>query len=599
MAFLIITSPAADRFIGALCNTLVHSLWQGLILAAVTGLIILLTRKSAPAMRYNLLISALALFAIGVGATFAVQFAQASALSAGAVSMISDAVVNTAAIHINTPISPQNFTETLFSYLNQHHNTIVMVWFMIICAKSIQLVVGLLGVRRLKYTKVHQVKIEWHNRMLQLADNLKIKQRIALLESGLAKVPMVIGTFKPVILIPIGLLTALSTQEVEAILVHELAHIKRRDYLVNLLQSLMEIVFFFNPAVLWISQLIKAERENCCDDMALTQSGNKISYIKALVSCQEYQASVPAYAMAFAGDKNTLMSRVKRMASNKNHSLNLFEKTVLAVCLVVSGLCMSAFAKKAQAKYIADKVVEVINNIQEQNTEQTEEQTSVDSTENKAAQDSIASEATDQSGLAATNGSVNETGNPDSVKRVNLNIKLDSMTIHLAPMIYNPKFKISLDSMKMHMAPLHINLDSMKINKKLNVNLDTSKTNYNTQTSFNTNYNATGRNLNYNTRNKIAYNTPTNKQYTRVLVSPVPDTIKTKIKVERKFDITDALYDAHLIRDKKNYKVVLNNKEMFVNGVKQPESIRQTFLKYYTKNPGDNVAIAITVTNSN
>jgi bla regulator protein BlaR1 len=80
---------------------------------------------------------------------------------------------------------------------------------------------------------------------------------------------MVIGNLKPVILMPIGLLTALTTEEVEAILMHELAHIKRRDYLVNLLQSLMEIVFFFNPAVLWISQLIKAERENCCDDLAL------------------------------------------------------------------------------------------------------------------------------------------------------------------------------------------------------------------------------------------------------------------------------------------------------------------------------------------
>src|ERR1700749_4616836 len=119
----------------------------------------------------------------------------------------------------------------------------------------------------------------WNERMQQLAALMGIRQTISLLESGIAKVPMVIGHLKPVILIPIGLLTALSAEEVEAILVHELAHIKRRDYLVNMLQSLMEIIFFFNPAVLWISQLIKTERENCCDDMVVEQSSNRISYI--------------------------------------------------------------------------------------------------------------------------------------------------------------------------------------------------------------------------------------------------------------------------------------------------------------------------------
>jgi hypothetical protein len=145
-------------------------------------------------------------------------------------------------------------------------------------------------------------------------------------------------------LVPIGLLAALSTAEVEAILVHELAHIRRRDYLVNMLQSLLEIIFFFNPAVLWISKMIKTERENCCDDLALAQDHNKANYIRALVSCEEYKSSVPAYAMAFPGGKNTLLHRVKRMANNRNHSLNLFEKTVLALCLVGAGLFMTAFS---------------------------------------------------------------------------------------------------------------------------------------------------------------------------------------------------------------------------------------------------------------
>jgi beta-lactamase regulating signal transducer with metallopeptidase domain len=373
MAFITLSTLVTDPFVAALCNTLVHSLWQGLVLAALTGVIIIFTRKASAASRYNLLIAALALFAIGVSLTFITQFKQANV-----------ATINTAqalpfdnTIHlnntvelpnssINTPVADVAFSDKLFNYLNHNHNTIVLIWFLIICAKSIQLAFGLWGVQRLKTKQVSAVSDFWNDRIQQLANSIAIKQSIGLLESGLAKVPMVIGNLKPVILIPIGLLTALTTAEVEAILVHELAHIKRRDYLVNLLQSLMEIVFFFNPAVLWISQLIKAERENCCDDLALAQSSNKVNYIRALVSCEEYQQSVPAYAMAFPGGKNSLFDRVKRITGNRNHSLNLFEKTVLAICLVVSGLCMSAYAEKENIKRAAHAVVKAIQHIKDE-----------------------------------------------------------------------------------------------------------------------------------------------------------------------------------------------------------------------------------------
>jgi hypothetical protein len=168
------------------------------------------------------------------------------------------------------------------------------------------------------------------------------------MQSGIAKLPMVLGHFKPVILIPIGLLTALSTEEVESILVHELAHIRRKDYLVNLLQNLMEILFFFNPAVLWVSALIKAERENCCDDIVVAQTGSKVSYIKALVSCQEYQSAIPAYAMGLGGNSDHFLQRVKRMLSNNNQSLNKVEKMVLTICLIFAVLLTAAFSKSGK-----------------------------------------------------------------------------------------------------------------------------------------------------------------------------------------------------------------------------------------------------------
>ncbi len=367
----------SDHIIKALCNTLMHSLWQGILLAILTGAIIIFTKKASAAHRYNLLVGTLTLFAGGVLFTFVWQLQQSQPGPASMAYPVNMTAANPIAHQVNTtatvPVATQmaahvvvqntkeSVAQTVLNYFNSHYNIIVLIWFLIICAKSVQMAVGLHGVYYLKRTKVFAVGEDWENRLLQLAEQLRIKQTIRLMESGIAKVPMVIGHLKPVILIPIGLINSLPADAVEAILVHELAHIRRRDYLVNLLQSFMEIVFFFNPAVLWLSQLIKTERENCCDDMALAQSSNKENYIRALVSCEEYKAAGTAYAMAFPGGKNSLLGRVKRMIANRNHSLNMFEKTMLAVCLVALGLGVSAFTAREQITKTIHSVVAAIH----------------------------------------------------------------------------------------------------------------------------------------------------------------------------------------------------------------------------------------------
>ncbi len=375
-----VNSLISDHIMRALCNTLMHSLWQGIVLAAISGAIVIFTKKARAAYRYNLLVGALTLFALGVTVTFIMQLQKPADSGTNYLTYVTAANAN--GIHVNTIYSTGKIpaavragnakasrpgisviVQTAVDYFNSHYNIIVLIWFLIICAKSIQMAVGLHGVFHLRRTKVFKVTKHWEERLLQLSAQLRIKQTLQLLESGIAKVPMVIGHLKPVILIPIGLINSLNADEVEAILVHELAHIRRRDYLVNLLQSFMEIVFFFNPAVLWISQLIKTERENCCDDLAVAQSRNKENYIRALVSCQEYRAAGPNYAMAFPGSKNTLLDRVKRMVGNRNHSLNMFEKTVLAVCLVVMGLGISAFTVRENIKKALKSAAAVIHHV--------------------------------------------------------------------------------------------------------------------------------------------------------------------------------------------------------------------------------------------
>ena len=354
--------------IKALCNTLVHSLWQGLLLAAVAGLIVICTRKSTPARRYNLLIAALVVFACTVTYTFIDQIQEVQVYRTMVFIKPHQPVDNTAYVRIK--ISTPAFHQfrmindyKVFSFLNDHSYTIVLVWFLIVFARCLQLITGLHSLYYMRRRNIFAVDEAWENRVKELAQQLGIRQMISIAESGIAKVPMVIGHLKPLILIPVGLMTALSTAEIEAILVHELAHIRRCDYLVNLLVSLMEIILFFNPAVLWIASLIKTERENCCDDIAVAQTSSKVNYIRALVSCQEYQLSAPAYAMAFSGRKNHLMGRVKRMVSNSNQSLNAMEKSLLAVCLVTAGLLTAAFSNADKINKLVDNTAKAITHV--------------------------------------------------------------------------------------------------------------------------------------------------------------------------------------------------------------------------------------------
>lgn len=341
-----------QQLVNAIGSTLIHSLWQGLVLAAVTGLIVVFTRKCQPATRYKLLIGAMAFFFMGTLITFFNAFDNHAQLieSAGANPVVENGVINV------MPIDVQELsilTKTKNYWVN-HHQILVMVWLLIVCARCMQLSVGLNRLGYLRRTAVFEVDEEWKNKITDLSKKLGITQIIGLAESSLTKVPLVIGHFKPLILIPVGLLTALPPKQIEAILIHELAHIYRRDYLVNILQSFMEIMFFFNPAVLWLSALIRAERENCCDDIAIAQTSSKVNYISALVSCQEYQLAAPDFAMAFS-KKGELKNRVQRLVYNSNQSLNKFEKSMLALCIVAVGFGLLAFSN---VKKIGETIVD-------------------------------------------------------------------------------------------------------------------------------------------------------------------------------------------------------------------------------------------------
>ncbi len=308
----------------ALTWTFIHSLWQGLLAALLAAIILGSTRNSTARLRYNLLSVVMVLFIAGSVFTFINQYGQAKR-SASVVMLENVQVIN----------NNDGLMDKFMAWVNTNSDTIIMIWTFFFLLSSIRLVTGLAAINRLRHYKTHPVTTAWKFKLEQLQLMIGVRYSVSLLQSELVKVPTAIGIFKPVILLPLGLLTHLPAEQVETILLHELAHIRRRDYLVNLLQHMAEAIFFFNPAMRWISSLMRQEREASCDDMVVASCDQKTNYLKALINFQEYSANHSSYVMGIVGKRHYLLNRVKRMITNKNKGINFFEKLALLSGVVI------------------------------------------------------------------------------------------------------------------------------------------------------------------------------------------------------------------------------------------------------------------------
>jgi hypothetical protein len=233
-----------------------------------------------------------------------------------------------------------------------------VLWFIVFLTRFVKLLSGVVYAQRVRHYQTFPVPAEWQDRLTSLMQRLKITRPVRLLESALIKVPVAVGWLKPVILVPIGMLAQLSADQVESILLHELAHISRRDYIFNLVQNLVDTLFFFNPALLWVSSLIRTERENCCDDVAIRETRSRRKLIEALVSFHEYQQTTQNYILAFAGQSNGIVKRVERIVHRRNHSLNAGERLVLMVgVLLLCGAFITISGGRTSEPLLAKTIV--------------------------------------------------------------------------------------------------------------------------------------------------------------------------------------------------------------------------------------------------
>lgn len=328
------TLTTAQHFVNAFSWMLLHSLWIGLLIALITGVMLALSGNASAKKRYNLVLVNFLVLVVGCAVVFAWEWYKTGVENVSAASILITGQRPAAILGFNFE-TLKHFSDSCLAYFSANAPTIVLLWFIFFVYRSVRLISGAVYIHRAKRRYIFSAGQDWNARMQILCDKLGIRRTVKLLESGYAKVPVVIGSLKPVILIPLGMLTAIPAGQVEAILLHELAHIRRHDFLVNLLQAVAETMFFFNPGLLWMSSLLREERENCCDDIALGQTKNKKEFVQALVSFREHSLYGGKYQVAFAGRKNQLLNRASRIISNKNRAFGTPEKASFTAGVII------------------------------------------------------------------------------------------------------------------------------------------------------------------------------------------------------------------------------------------------------------------------
>ena len=256
---------------------LLHFLWQGLALAVLLYTCLAFTRSAV--VRYWGAVCTLALMSLAPIVTFVVlrQNNTPPATAASLREALAD-VSGIASATLGTPVAAATHSVLSIDWAA----CFVGVWLAGVLVLSVRALGGWMLVRRMYREERQKLAPVLAARCLALQRHLGISRAVSYFESQAIEAPAVIGWFRPIVLLPVTALTGLSADQLEAIIVHELAHIRRYDGLVNLFQIAAETVLFYHPAIWWINRVIRAERENCCDDIAVNMCGDAGSYARAL-----------------------------------------------------------------------------------------------------------------------------------------------------------------------------------------------------------------------------------------------------------------------------------------------------------------------------
>jgi beta-lactamase regulating signal transducer with metallopeptidase domain len=302
-----LTTLAGQPYAQALAWALLHFLWQGAILALGAMALFRVFRDSASARYIAGIVTLAAMLAAPVATTMWIvahrDVSIATTTSAAELSAVpaSSVLLVTKAGPVAVPIAPIAPAVSLTAL-------VLLIWTMGVVALSVRLLGGWITARRVARRVMQPAAPEVQAMVSRLGARLNLRRIVRVVESASVRVPIMIGWLKPVVILPTAVASGFTPDQVEALIVHELAHVRRHDYLVNLLQTMVETALFYHPAVWWVSKRVRTERELCCDDVAVTIC-DRLVYARALSDLAE----IAAPHLAMAASNGSLVDRVRRI----------------------------------------------------------------------------------------------------------------------------------------------------------------------------------------------------------------------------------------------------------------------------------------------
>jgi len=318
--------------------TLLHFFWEGAIIAVLLAATLAALRRAGARIRYAVNCAALIMMLLSFVTTLKeLRTVPAPSHSTAEPAAATPAVPDPAS-QAGSPLAP----------VKDYMPALVWAWFGGVFALSIRSIGGWAVAERFARRHTSAADPSWDERFSVLVHRLGITRPVSLAVSALAQLPAVVGWMKPIVLVPAGIFAHLTTEQVEALLAHELAHVCRHDYLVNLLQTAAETLFFYHPAVWWVSRNIRNERENCCDDLAVKICGDTVVYVRALTELEQMRNTTPHLAMAANG--GSLIGRVQRLLrANEGAgraSTGWIAAIGMAACVFAAGIARNGMAQR-------------------------------------------------------------------------------------------------------------------------------------------------------------------------------------------------------------------------------------------------------------
>ncbi len=295
-------------FMQTLAWSLLHFLWQGAAIAALAGALMYVFRT--PSARYLVGIGALVLMLVSFGVTFALlNGAPGAAELLGSqeapIAALASALEPRGEATALLPAVSSAATDSEAAYL-----WVARIWLVGVCVLALRVAIGLLLLEHLRRRNLVPLPDALVEKFRALQRKVGITRIVRYCQCRQVTAPAVIGFVRPIVLLPVRALTGLSEAQLEAVIAHELGHIKRFDVALNFFQVIAETLFFFHPAVWWLNNRIRADREDCCDDIAVAASGESVGYARALAAMTGWR-DAPAFSMAVTG--GPVATRIARL----------------------------------------------------------------------------------------------------------------------------------------------------------------------------------------------------------------------------------------------------------------------------------------------